>query len=81
MSGSIMGDEYAESYYLCDACDVYTVLICHDRFLGEEEILMRGPVSKPEGDARVALMQQCPEPWNKRCRCDAHKAYFGDSLD
>jgi len=35
LSGSIMGDEYTESYYFCSQCQVYTVKIYHDRFLGE----------------------------------------------
>jgi hypothetical protein len=81
ISGSIMGDEYIESYFLCQYCGVYTIEVCHDRFLGEEEILVRGPVSRSEGDAAIALIKKCSEPWNKKCRCEAHKAYFGGSLD
>ena len=81
ISGSIMGDEYTESYYFCSKCQVYTVEIYHDRFLGEEEILVRGPVSKPEGDAMVELTKQCSEPWNKKCRCEAHRSYFEGLLD
>jgi hypothetical protein len=27
------------------------------------------------------LIKQCPEPWNKKCRCEAHRAYFGGWLD
>jgi hypothetical protein len=77
MSGSIMGDEYIESYLFCDNCGVYTVEIYHDRFLGEDEISVRGPLSKSEGDEKVKLIQQCPEPWDKKCRCEAHRAYFG----
>jgi DNA-directed RNA polymerase subunit RPC12/RpoP len=34
MAGSIMGDEYIESYFLCRECGVYTVEHYHDRFLG-----------------------------------------------
>jgi hypothetical protein len=81
ISGSIMGDEYIESYYFCSRCEVYTVEIYHDRFLGEDEISVRGPVLKPEGDAMVELIKQCSEPWNKKCRCKAHQSYFQDSLD
>lgn len=81
ISGGIMGDEYTESYFLCGDCDVYTVEVHHDRFLGEESVFVRGPVSKAEGDAQVELIGQCSEPWNKKCRCPAHRSYFGGSLD
>ncbi len=81
ISGSIMGDEYTESYYFCDSCGMYTVEVYHDRFLGDGEVLVRGPVEKSEGDASVELIGKCPEPWNKKCRCSAHKSYFGDVLD
>lgn len=81
ISGSIMGDEYIESYYFCNQCEVYTVKIHHDRFLGEDEIFVRGPVPKPEGDAKVELIKQCSNPWDKKCRCSAHQSYFDGALD
>lgn len=81
MSGSIMGDEYIETYFFCEACGVYTVEVYHDHFLGEDTVHLRGPLSKAEGDAAVALIGQCSEPWNKKCRCEAHCAYFGSGLD
>lgn len=81
ISGSVMGDEYIESYFLCKQCGVYTVEVYHDRFLGEEDVSVHGPVRKAEGDAKVALIRQCSEPWNKKCRCQAHQSYFGKSLD
>jgi hypothetical protein len=76
ISGSIMGDEYTDSYFFCADCGVYTVKIYHDRFLGEDDVSINGPVSKPDGDAKVELIRQCPEPWNKKCRCEAHRSYF-----
>jgi len=81
ISGGIMGDEYIESYYFCNQCQVYTVEVYHDRFLGEEEISVRGPVPKTEGDALIELIKQCDEPWNKKCRCKAHQSYFHGQLD
>lgn len=81
ISGSIMGDEYIETYYYCDQCGQYTVEVYHDRFMGEEDISIRGPLSKAEGDAQVELIKKCPEPWDKKCRCEAHKEYFGGWLD
>lgn len=79
--GSIMGDEYIETYYYCDQCGQYSVEIYHDRFMGEEDISIRGPLSKAEGDEKIELIKKCPEPWDKKCRCDAHKEYFGGWLD
>ena len=81
ISGSIMGDEYIETFYFCNACGVYTVEIYHDRFSGEDSVALRGPVAKAEGDKQVRLIRQCKEPWNKKCRCKAHRAYFGSGLD
>jgi hypothetical protein len=81
ISGCIRGDEYIESYFLCAECGVYTVEIYQDRFSGQEGVSVRGPAPKSEGDAKVELIMQCPEPWKKHCRCPAHQAYFGGSLD
>ena len=81
ISGSVMGDEYIESYYFCTDCDVYTVEVYHDRFSGEDTVATRGPVPKEEGDAKVELIKQCAKPWNKKCRCKAHRSYFGKWLD
>jgi hypothetical protein len=57
------------------------VEVYHDRFLGEEEIFFKGPLSKAEGDAKVALIWECAEPWDKKCRCSAHQEYFDGALD
>ncbi len=81
ISGSIMGDETTDSYYFCNQCQVYTVEVYHDRFLGEDEVSVRGPLPKSEGDTIVELIRQCSEPWNKKCRCDAHRSYFKGWLD
>ena len=81
ISGGIMGDEYIETYFYCNICGVYTVEVCHDRFAGEEDISFQGPLSQTEGEARISLIRQCSRPWDKKCRCHAHKAYFGDWLD
>jgi hypothetical protein len=81
ISGSIMGDEYTDSYYFCEGCGVYTVEIYRDSFLGEGEVTRRGPLSKEEGDEKVRLIGECSEPWDKKCRCSAHLAYFQGWLD
>ena len=81
ISGGIMGDEYTESWFLCPECDVYTLAVFHDPFHGEETVSVQGPLPKAEGDAKVELILQCDDRMNKKCRCDAHRAYFGNWLD
>jgi hypothetical protein len=81
MSGSIMGDEHTDSYFLCPVCGVYTVAQCRDNFTGEETQSLSGPLSKQEGVDRVQLIRRCSEPWDKKCRCEAHRAYFHNTLD
>jgi hypothetical protein len=81
ISGGIMGDEYTESYFLCERCGVYTVEVCYEPFMGDDEVKFQGPVSREKGEAAVNLISQCPEPWNKKCRCQAHITYFNGSLD
>ncbi len=78
-----MGDEYTESYYFCSSCQIYTVRVARDRFDGDGEPSenIYGPVSKEKGDAKVALIQKCDTPYEKKCRCEAHRAYFDGSLD
>lgn len=77
-----MGDEYTEVYYLCPDCDLYTVAIWRDNFTtGEESVRLTGPILREEGDRRVSLIRMCSRPWDKKCRCEAHCAYFEGSLD
>lgn len=81
ISGEIMGDEYTESFFLCDRCGAYTVEVCYAPFLGEEVISVKGPIPRETGDATVNLIKSCSEPWNKKCRCQAHITYFEGALD
>lgn len=81
MSGSIMGDESTDSYFFCPVCQVYTVGSWRDNFTGEETESVSGPLAKPAGDERVALIRQCDRPWDKKCRCAAHMSYFNGALD
>ena len=53
ISGSVLGDECTDTYYFCKDCGVYTVEVCYDNFTGTEEISVRGPLSKAEGDAQA----------------------------
>ena len=81
ISGGIQGDECIESWFFCEGCGRYTVEVYWDIFLGDSTCSVRGPVTKEEGDARIGLIRQCPEPWDKKCRCPAHLEYFDGSLD
>jgi hypothetical protein len=81
ISGGIMGDEYTDSYYLCPVCRVYTKASWRDDFTGSETMNLSGPISEQEGNERVALIKKCSDPWDKKCRCAAHREYFNDALD
>lgn len=82
ISGGILGDEYIDALFFCDKCQVYTKEVTRDRFCGPETSDVRGdPISKAEGDAQVKLIKKCTRPWDKKCRCPAHKEYFGNALD
>lgn len=81
ISGSIMGDEYTDSFFFCPQCLVYTVVTWYDNFTGVETVSASGPVPRAEGDERVALIGRCPRPWDKKCRCEAHRTYFRGALD
>lgn len=81
ISGSILGDERTDSYFFCKNCRVYTVEVFWDLFDGMEESHIQGPIPEAEGTARIRLIEECATPWDKRCRCWAHQAYFEDALD
>lgn len=81
ISGSIMGDEHTDVYYLCPACGQYTVAHWWDNFTGLETVNVSGPLARAEGDRRIEVIRQCSRPWDKKCRCDAHRDYFNDTLD
>jgi len=81
ISGKIMGDECTDCYFWCGACNVYTVRLYRDVFLGPETARNSEPISKEEGERRLKLIRSCAEPHNERCRCDGHRAYFGGWLD
>ena len=81
ISAKIMGDECTDSYYWCGACEVYTVRLLREVFVGPETAHASEPIPKPEGDRRLTLIRSCPEPWDERCQCDAHRVYFGGWLD
>ena len=81
ISGSIMGDEYTDVYYLCPVCRVYTVANWRDSFTGNETMTLSGPMADHEGHARVELIKTCSRAWDKKCRCEAHRDYFNNALD
>jgi len=81
ISGRIMGDECTDSYYWCEACEVFTVRFLREVFAGPEMTHDSEPISREEGDRRLALIRRCLEPYDERCHCEAHRAYFGKWLD
>jgi len=58
ISGSIMGDEYTESWYYCPGCQMYTLEDYRDRFSGEDKVSVRDPIDKanftPEDRQQIA---------------------------
>ena len=81
ISGSILGDEHTDTYFRCAGCGFYTVVADWDDFTGVETTTVSGPLAGAEGDERVRLIRQCAQPWDKQCRCPAHRAYFHNTLD
>jgi hypothetical protein len=81
ISAKIMGDECTDSFYWCESCEVYTIRLLREVFAGPESARSSEPISKQEGDRRLAMIRSCREPWDDRCQCDGHRAYFGDWLD
>ena len=81
ISGSIMGDEVTDVYYLCPVCDQYTIATWWDDFTGEETLNISDPLPREKGDARIELIGQCSRPWDKKCRCAAHLEYYNNTLD
>ena len=65
--------------FLRRGTSVSYTLSCTNRW---RKVVQRCPaVPKAEGDAKLALIKRCDQPWNKKCRCDAHREYFGGWLD
>lgn len=72
----VMGDEYIYSYWYCTKCKLYSIESYHDRFMGEDSITFMGPFPKEVGDRCVALVKKCPDPMDKHCDCESHKALY-----
>lgn len=70
-----LGDEVIETWYLCPSCDQWTVDVWLDRFMGEGEARVRGPLPRAHGDERVARIRACPDPGNKWCECEVHGSW------
>ncbi len=81
ITARIMGDECTDSYYWCGSCAIYTLLLERDVFAGPEAEPHCEPISREEGDRRLALIRGCTDPGDGRCRCAAHQAYFDGFLD
>lgn len=75
-AGTILGESHGDTWFLCPICNLYTVVTTWDTVTAKDNRSVSGPISKAEGDQRLALIRQCLEPTNKQCYCDAHLAYF-----
>ena len=74
ISLEVQGDEHSYTYWLCPACDVYTRMWFVDHFLGSDDAMTPVLLDRERGDAIVALIEKCPDPSWKRCKCDSHRA-------
>lgn len=81
ISGRIMGDDCTDSYYWCSVCGVYTLRMLREIFAGPDTESAGSLIEKEEGERRLEIIRRCAEPWNERCRCEAHREYFGRWLD
>jgi hypothetical protein len=81
ISGSIIGDEVTDSYFFCPGCGAHTKVSWWDSFTGVETMNVSGPLPKQDVRERVDLIRKCSSPWDKKCRCAAHREYFNDTLD
>ena len=69
------GDEVIETWFLCPACERWTVDVYLDRFMGEGHVHTRGPLPRAQGDEAVARIRRCPAPGDKWCDCEVHRAW------
>jgi hypothetical protein len=68
------GVEEQRVYFLCEACDVYSVWICiAPAWEGEDTVVTRGPIPRERGDRIVERIKQCPAPDIVSCQCPVHR--------
>ena len=72
---SAQGDERTLSWWLCDACGVYTRREYVDRFNGNLDEYFYGPFLKEVGDADLERVAKCPSWDDKWCACETHKQF------
>lgn len=70
----VMGDEETRTYFLCTSCNMYSIWVYIEEFFTDKETFFcAGPVSREEGDKAVQMIQTCPAPGMKSCKCPAHR--------
>ncbi|MCP4368587.1 MAG: hypothetical protein GY797_10820 [Deltaproteobacteria bacterium] len=70
----VRGEEETRSYFLCKACDVYSVWICiEDFFTDKDTFFARGPIPREKGDEIIDKIRKCSNPGNVPCGCPTHK--------
>ncbi len=70
---SVRGDEEDRSYFLCSACDVYTVWIWNEHFFTDEVVTFSVTLSREAGDEIVEKIRKCPTPRIMSCHCPTHE--------
>jgi hypothetical protein len=72
----MLGNETTAGYALCPTCNVWTVDVYYDSFMGDGFSAVRGPVAREVGDADVAAIRQCSTPHSKWCKCPTHQRFM-----
>ncbi len=68
------GDEEVRSYFLCKACNVYTVWFVIENFFTDELTRFAAdPIPREKGDKIIENIRKCPDPMDKWCTCPTHE--------
>lgn len=67
------GDEFDHVYFQCENCNKYLVKNFHERFMSDDVSVFFSEI--PDSIARedIQKIRKCPDPRNKRCKCDVHR--------
>ena len=69
------GNEVIHSYFYCEGCGSWSIEHFEDDFMtGDTSVWTTGPLRQEEGLRCTTLIEKCPDPMNKHCRCEAHAA-------
>jgi hypothetical protein len=59
---SPMGDDWSNTCYLCPGCGQYTVEFWSERYMADDHVEVKGPLSREEGEEIVRQINERPAP-------------------